>query len=152
MTYFPPKSSILTSILMTRAGYAQLQGQIFHPPRVFGPEWSVQEGAELDDERRWRELGVKISTGFEIMYREGGKKGRTGEVSWQQSSQETLLIGKDRPTQQRVLRRRILHIERLSLSSNRPAISAMRWKAARNGREERQRRQRDGRLSALPSE
>jgi hypothetical protein len=66
---------------MTRAGYAQLQGQVFHPPRVFGPEWHVADGAENDDERRWRDLGVKIATGFEIMYREGGRKGRAADVS-----------------------------------------------------------------------
>ncbi|WVR03486.1 hypothetical protein IAU60_000477 [Kwoniella sp. DSM 27419] len=78
MSHFPPSSSTLTPVTLTRAAYAQLQGQIFHPPRVFGPEWHVREGAELDGERRWRDLGVKIATGFEIMYREGGKKGRGG--------------------------------------------------------------------------
>jgi len=82
MTHFPPAPAVLSSVLMTRAAYAQLQGQVFHPPRVFGPEWHVREGEQLDDERRWRDLGVKIATGFEIMYREGGKKGRSGVVSW----------------------------------------------------------------------
>ncbi|ORX34672.1 SGT1 protein-domain-containing protein [Kockovaella imperatae] len=79
MTHFPPAQSTLTSVLMTRPAYAQLQGQVFHAPRVFGPEWHVKDGSELDDERRWRDLGVKISTGFEIMYREGGK--RIGKAS-----------------------------------------------------------------------
>ncbi|OCF36141.1 hypothetical protein I317_01022 [Kwoniella heveanensis CBS 569] len=78
MTHFPPSPSILTPVTLTRAAYAQLQGQVFHPPRVFGPEWHVREGSELDNERRWRDLGVKIATGFEIMYKEGGKKGRSG--------------------------------------------------------------------------
>ncbi|WVQ93806.1 hypothetical protein IAU59_000884 [Kwoniella sp. CBS 9459] len=78
MTHFPPSPSILTPVTLTRAAYAQLQGQVFHPPRVFGPEWHVREGSELDKERRWRDLGVKIATGFEIMYEEGGKKGRGG--------------------------------------------------------------------------
>lgn len=63
---------------MTRAAYAQLQGQVFHPPRIFGPEWSVREDGDAD-EKRWRDLGVKIATGFEIMYREGGKR-RSGKV------------------------------------------------------------------------
>ena len=81
MTHFPPSPSILSSVLLTRAAYAQLQGQVFHPPRVFGPEWHIREGAEMDNERKWRDLGVKIATGFEIMYKEGGKKGRSGEVS-----------------------------------------------------------------------
>ncbi|WVF66182.1 hypothetical protein IAT40_000922 [Kwoniella sp. CBS 6097] len=78
MTHFPPSPSILTPVTLTRAAYAQLQGQVFHPPRVFGPEWHVREGPELDSERRWRDLGVKIATGFEIMYKEGGNKGRSG--------------------------------------------------------------------------
>ena len=70
----------------------------------------------MDDERRWRELGVKISTGFEIMYREGGKKGRMGEVSPQQFSRETSLSGSFRPTQERIPRRQIPHIKPSSLS------------------------------------
>jgi len=81
MTHFPPTPAVLSSVLLTRAAYAQLQGQVFHPPRVFGSEWHVREGGELDNERRWRDIGVKIATGFEIMYREGGKKGRSGEAS-----------------------------------------------------------------------
>ncbi|WWC66704.1 uncharacterized protein I206_100608 [Kwoniella pini CBS 10737] len=78
MTHFPPSSSILTPVTLTRAAYAQLQGQVFHPPRIFGPEWHVPENPNNEDEKRWRDLGVKIATGFEIMYKEGGKKSRTG--------------------------------------------------------------------------
>jgi hypothetical protein len=81
MTHFPPSPSVLSPVLLTRAAYAQLQGQVFHPPRVFGPEWHVSEGKDKEDEKKWRDLGVKISTGFEIMYREGGKRGRSGLVS-----------------------------------------------------------------------
>lgn len=82
MTHFPPSTSVLSPVLLTRAAYAQLQGQVFHPPRIFGPEWHASTSEEDDesDERRWRDLGVKISTGFEIMYREGGRKGRSGQV------------------------------------------------------------------------
>jgi len=81
MTHFPPSPSVLSPVLLTRVAYAQLQGQVFHPPRVFGPEWHVAEGEDNgEDERRWRDIGVKISTGFEIMYREGGKR-RGGTVS-----------------------------------------------------------------------
>jgi len=81
MTHFPPSPSVLSPVLLTRVTYAQLQGQVFHPPRVFGPEWHVAEGEDNgEDERRWRDIGVKISTGFEIMYREGGKR-RGGTVS-----------------------------------------------------------------------
>ncbi|CAK9779392.1 hypothetical protein CC85DRAFT_288640 [Cutaneotrichosporon oleaginosum] len=80
MTHFPPAPAVLSSVLMTRAAYAQLQGQVFHPPRVFGPEWHVRE-EQGADERRWRDLGVKIATGFEIMYREGGRKGRVADAA-----------------------------------------------------------------------
>ncbi|OWZ79274.1 hypothetical protein C366_01997 [Cryptococcus neoformans Tu401-1] len=88
MTHFPPSPSILSQLTLTRAAYAQLQGQVFHSPRAFGPEWNVRdppslEGTEgtsgnLENERRWRDLGVKLATGFEIMYREGGRKSRSG--------------------------------------------------------------------------
>lgn len=80
MSHFPPAPAVLSSVSMTRAAYAQLQGQVFHPPRVFGPEWTVREDGEAD-ERRWRDLGVKMATGFEIMYKEGGRRGRSGTVS-----------------------------------------------------------------------
>lgn len=79
MTHFPPSPAVLVPVRMTRAAYAQLQGQVFHPPRVFGPEWHVRE--DEGDERRYRDLGVKIATGFEIMYREGGRKGRIADRS-----------------------------------------------------------------------
>ncbi|KAK8845462.1 hypothetical protein IAR55_006175 [Kwoniella newhampshirensis] len=86
MTNFPPSPAILTTLTLTRSAYAQLQGQVFHPPRVFGPEWHVRDSPELEGERRWRDLGVKIATGFEIMYREGGKKGRSGEIGSDEES------------------------------------------------------------------
>ncbi|KAE8543115.1 hypothetical protein D1P53_000602 [Cryptococcus gattii VGV] len=88
MTHFSPSPSILSPVTLTRAAYAQLQGQVFHPPRVFGPEWNVRDSlssdagegtpGNLENERRWRDLGVKLATGFEIMYREGGRKSRSG--------------------------------------------------------------------------
>ncbi|WWD09089.1 hypothetical protein V865_007209 [Kwoniella europaea PYCC6329] len=78
MTHFPPSTSILTPITMTRAAYAQLQGQVFHPPRIFGAEWHVPDNPNNEGEKRWRDLGIKISTGFEIMYKEGGNKHRSG--------------------------------------------------------------------------
>ncbi|WVO14827.1 hypothetical protein L204_102466 [Cryptococcus depauperatus] len=86
MTNFPPSTAVLTLTTLTRAAYAQLQGQVFHPPRIFGPEWNTREPSDgveatakkLENERRWRDLGVKVTIGFEIMYREGGKKNRTG--------------------------------------------------------------------------
>lgn len=85
MAHFPPAPSILAPVTMTRAAYAQLQGQVFHPPRIFGPEWSVREDGD-GNERRWRDLGVKIATGFEIMYREGGRR-RSGTANSHQTVQ-----------------------------------------------------------------
>lgn len=79
MTHFPPAPAVLAPVVMTRAAYAQLQGQVFHPPRVFGVEWHVREDQDNGNERKYRDLGVKISTGFEIMYREGGRKGRVAD-------------------------------------------------------------------------
>lgn len=87
MTHFPPSPAVLAPVQMTRAAYAQLQGQVFHPPRVFGPEWHVRDD-QGEAERRWRDLGVKIATGFEIMYREGGRKGRVADTDAQGRVQE----------------------------------------------------------------
>jgi hypothetical protein len=65
---------------MTRTAYAQLRGQVFHPPKVFGPEWretAEETGvSEQDTEKKRRDLGVKITIGFEIMYREDGRRSR----------------------------------------------------------------------------
>lgn len=78
---------------MTRVAYAQLKGQVFHPPRTFGPEWRVppltedealrmsdEERVRREDERRWRDVGCKIIMGFEIMYREDNKRSRGQET------------------------------------------------------------------------
>ena len=72
---------------MTRAAYAQLQGQVIHPSKAFGPEWHVKAAENQDQlenvekEKRWRDIGIKLTLGFEIMYKEGGKRERAGRVS-----------------------------------------------------------------------
>ncbi|KAF9459426.1 SGT1-domain-containing protein [Collybia nuda] len=71
MSRFPPDSSVLRSVKMTRTAYAQLVGQKFFPPKVFG-NWNENENT---DEWRWRDVGMKIAVGFEILYQEN--KGRT---------------------------------------------------------------------------
>ena len=82
----------MAPVTMTRVAYAQLKGQVFHPPRTFGNEWRVVEaaGEEVAEEervrrareKRWRDLGVKVVMGFEIMYREDNKRSKgAGEVS-----------------------------------------------------------------------
>ena len=56
MSRFPPKPATLSTVKMTRTAYAQLLGQKFHPPKVFG-KWEEREGTK---ERRWRDVGMKI--------------------------------------------------------------------------------------------
>ncbi|TFK76805.1 hypothetical protein BDN72DRAFT_754724 [Pluteus cervinus] len=70
MSRFPPDSSILTRIKMTRTAYAQLMGQKFSPPRVFG-SWKAVEGTR---EWRWRDMGVKIAVGFEMSFQESVRR------------------------------------------------------------------------------
>lgn len=56
MSRFPPEPSVLSVVKMTRAAYAQLVGQKFYPPKVFG-RWQEQEGTK---EWRWHDIGMKI--------------------------------------------------------------------------------------------
>lgn len=56
MSRFPPGSSVLREVKMTRTAYAQLVGQKFFPPKVFG-NWKDKEGT---DEWRWHDIGMKI--------------------------------------------------------------------------------------------
>jgi hypothetical protein len=82
---FPATSVVLSPLTLTRTAYAQLKGQVYHPPRVFGSEWRVsapEEGvdvnsrSEMEREKKYRDLGVKMIMGFEIMYREDNKRSR----------------------------------------------------------------------------
>ncbi|RPD63222.1 SGT1-domain-containing protein [Lentinus tigrinus ALCF2SS1-6] len=66
MARFPPEPATLSSVKMTRTAYAQLVGQKFHPPKVFG-RWTEREGTQ---EWRWRDIGMKIACGFEMLYQE----------------------------------------------------------------------------------
>ncbi|KAG6910578.1 hypothetical protein DXG01_009529 [Tephrocybe rancida] len=85
MNRFPPNDSVLTTVKMTRTSYAQLLGQKFFPPKVFG-HWSEPEGTK---EWRWHDVGMKIvseltherdcespftlplkAVGFEMLYHE----------------------------------------------------------------------------------
>ncbi|KAH9947701.1 SGT1-domain-containing protein [Amylocystis lapponica] len=71
MSRFPPQPSVLTTVKMTRTAYAQLVGQKFHPPKIFG-RWQEREGTS---EWRWRDVGMKLACGFEMLYQES--KSRT---------------------------------------------------------------------------
>lgn len=65
------RASVLVPLTLTRTAYAQLRGQPFRPPKKFPAEWR-DESSETESARR--ELGAKIITGFEIMYREDPKR------------------------------------------------------------------------------
>lgn len=66
MTRFPPRPNVLRNVRMTRTAYAQLTGQNFHPPRIFG-QFEEPEGT---DAWRWRDIGMKLACGFEMLYQE----------------------------------------------------------------------------------
>ncbi|KAF8922270.1 SGT1 protein-domain-containing protein [Mucidula mucida] len=67
MTRFPPDTSVLSTVHMTRTAYAQLNGQKFFPPKVFGRWTATPEGSK---EWRWKDIGMKIAVGFEILFQE----------------------------------------------------------------------------------
>ena len=64
MTRFPPGTSINVPVKMTRTSYAQLMGQRFHPPKVFG-RWGEAEGTK---EWRRKDIGMKIVCVFFAFY------------------------------------------------------------------------------------
>ncbi|KAI0029146.1 SGT1 protein-domain-containing protein [Vararia minispora EC-137] len=67
MSRFPPSQSVLRLVTMTRTAYAQLMGQKFYPPKIFGT-WAEHEGGCV---WRWKDIGMKIACGFEMLYQEG---------------------------------------------------------------------------------
>ncbi|CAE6470381.1 unnamed protein product [Rhizoctonia solani] len=90
MARFPPKPDVLRVVSMTRPAYAQLAGQVFHPPKIFGI-WQEQQGSP---ESQWRDIGMKIvgninfysslsrlmylqACGFEMMYAESKSQAKT---------------------------------------------------------------------------
>ncbi|KAG8932821.1 hypothetical protein FRC02_000505 [Tulasnella sp. 418] len=84
MTRFPPSTSILAPVTLTRTAYAQLSGQKFHPPRIFGV-WQEQEGTK---EWRYKDIGMKIACGFEMVYSES--KSNAGVTGVSTTSQESV--------------------------------------------------------------
>jgi len=68
MERFQPVATVLHTAKMTRTAYAQLLGQKFHRPKVFG-KWKEEEGTK---EWRWRDIGMKVvrisSTMIEISF------------------------------------------------------------------------------------
>ncbi|TBU34976.1 SGT1 protein-domain-containing protein [Dichomitus squalens] len=78
MSRFPPEPATLSTVKMTRTAYAQLLGQKFHPPKVFG-RWEEREGTK---EWRWRDVGMKIACGFEMLYQESKNRRETTSVNF----------------------------------------------------------------------
>jgi hypothetical protein len=80
MTRFPPHSAVLTAIKLTRPAYAQLVGQKFFPPKIFGC-FKEREGSDV---WRWRDIGMKLACGFEMIYQESKSRidiaSKTSEV------------------------------------------------------------------------
>ena len=63
MSRFSPGTCVLTSVKLTRTAYAQLVGQKFFPPKVFG-QWKETESTP---EWRWRDVGMKM-VGFKVYH------------------------------------------------------------------------------------
>ncbi|EJF66458.1 hypothetical protein DICSQDRAFT_176292 [Dichomitus squalens LYAD-421 SS1] len=78
MSRSPPEPATLSTVKMTRTAYAQLLGQKFHPPKVFG-RWEEREGTK---EWRWRDVGMKIACGFEMLYQESKNRKETTSVNF----------------------------------------------------------------------
>ncbi|KAL1738670.1 SGT1 protein-domain-containing protein, partial [Schizophyllum fasciatum] len=89
MSRFPPEPSVTTTVRLTRTAYAQLVGQKFFPPKVFG-QWKEPEGS---DERRRKEVGMKIAVGFEILFQES--KARLNHSKHKDSGSSSLEASKD---------------------------------------------------------
>ncbi|KAG2156499.1 SGT1-domain-containing protein [Suillus bovinus] len=74
MMRFPPHSAVLTT------AYAQLVGQKFYPPKIFG-QFKEREGSDV---WRWRDIGMKLACGFEMIYQESKSRAnitsKTSEV------------------------------------------------------------------------
>lgn len=100
MHHFPPSTSVMTTVNMTRTLYAQLTTQPFYPTKAFrnDPEWSKLFALPKDsDERKMADVGLKLACGFEILmtdhlYRDKSKDG--------QQSAESYDFGRDKQWQQ----------------------------------------------------
>ncbi|KAF8845344.1 SGT1-domain-containing protein [Paxillus ammoniavirescens] len=66
MARFSPHPNVLCNVKMTRTAYAQLLGQKFFPPKIFG-HFEEREGT---DTWRWRDVGMKLACGFEMLFQE----------------------------------------------------------------------------------
>jgi SGT1 protein len=92
MTRFAPDSPVLTRVKMTRPLYAQLQGQRFFPPKPFErAQWFAEGSNEGTPEWKFRDLGVKISCGFEMLWKEAEKGLKTTDLTVTKSGECVLV-------------------------------------------------------------
>ncbi|KAF5374874.1 hypothetical protein D9758_000058 [Tetrapyrgos nigripes] len=85
MARFIPHTCVLTTVRMTRTSYAQLVGQKFYPPKIFG-RWEEREDTKP---WKWRDIGMKIAVGFEMLYQESkGREIKNTSLDAQLSSAE----------------------------------------------------------------
>ncbi|KAI5124417.1 hypothetical protein M0805_008301 [Coniferiporia weirii] len=84
MSRFPPQPSVHTPLRITRTAYAQLVGQKFHPPKIFG-QFKERESTK---EWGWRDIGMKIACGFEMSYQESKSRAEVTSVDVQKASAE----------------------------------------------------------------
>ncbi|KXN83606.1 hypothetical protein AN958_01171 [Leucoagaricus sp. SymC.cos] len=84
MLRFPPSTNVLRSVRMTRTAYAQLASQKFFPPKIFG-QWKESEGSK---EYKWRDIGMKIAVGFEMLYQESKGRSTVNEAAAEKSKVE----------------------------------------------------------------
>lgn len=93
---------MLAPLFLTRTAYAQLRGQVFHPPKTFGPEWRIappaasappDERTRTERELKRRDLGIKLTTGFEIMFREDARRARGRATAGTEAGREERWAG-----------------------------------------------------------
>ena len=98
MARFPPEPSIVRRVRMTRTAYAQLLGQRFHPPKVFGV-WREHEGSP---EWKWRDVGMKIVCSFPVSLGSSPDREQPKacgfEMLYQESKSRLDLINVDAPS------------------------------------------------------
>lgn len=79
MANYPPSSSVVTCITLTRPLYAQLMCQKFNAPRPFlmveDLKAIINKPFKFHNEYKWFEMGMKIACGFEILMSDSMYKG-----------------------------------------------------------------------------
>ncbi|KIP11448.1 hypothetical protein PHLGIDRAFT_63844 [Phlebiopsis gigantea 11061_1 CR5-6] len=91
MSRFPPEPSTKMTVKLTRTAYAQLVGQKFYPPKIFG-RWTEPEDSL---EYKMKDVGMKIACGFEMLYQESKNRKATSEEITVEARKEALQQNSD---------------------------------------------------------